>query len=232
MSFCTPCDQATNKNLSSWFNRSLRPVYADLLNDAYGLLFEWQKKKCELTCELAYWVVGREFGEEHPQKPIEGGSGCSVTCELQLTQYMCDVVSCQFGYPVTPESLDDDDYTSGYGNGVHICNVQLLLCAIEEATQAVQDACALIEVDIAYEKGQRGNLDVLRERKGITDDDLGIIYADREDAMILVSPEGELSTKYKEDARLRKNLWIGAAVLGGVILLGGGGIFYLKRGER
>lgn len=225
------CDPATNQRLSAWWNKGDRQLYADRLNEAYADLFLWRKKECELACELAYWIVGREFGEEHPQAPKEGGSGCESTCASQMPEYDCDPVPCPYGHPVTEASLDKDDAQSIHGDGVWSCDVDNLLEKIRLATQASQDACALLEVDISYEKSQRGNLTELRERKGITDDDLGIIYADREEAMVLVSPSGELAQQYEADAARNRTLYLIAAALGGVIVVGGISAYVMGRGE-
>lgn len=247
-------DAATNVKLSKWTTSdATREYWANKYNERVELLDSWIKRRCELVCELSYWIVGREFGADNPYAPKEGGSGCDTTCgnyvvitnenderQSTLTQesfpQACDYMDCDFGKPpLIGEDLNRDDWPTEWGKftkGLWLSQFRPYLCALDKKIQAIKNECLIIEIDIQYEKEQRRNLDELRERKGISDDDLRIIYGDREEAMMLVSPEGEYSKDREKEEKTQRNLYITAAVLAGIVGLGGLGFYLMNRGEQ
>ena len=231
-------------------DKSTRENFANSLNKRYAKYHELKKLECSLVCELAYWTTGREFGEENEYAPTQAASNCASTCSTQLATFDCNWINdgtfkpytggsakgkkfkrgCQWGYPVTESSLIPGGYWQK--PETTYCEIHRALSSLETKIQALQVACDLLVTEIEYEMSQRENIVELRESKGITDRHLSFIYADREEAMMLVAPDSDLVVHTEEEEEAQRKLWMWVAGLGALIAFGGAGIWQIRRKER
>ena len=230
---------AENGNDTVLSKESSRKGAANTINHNRGAYAYGIHRRDMALCELAHWTVGRMFRDSSSDDPpTEYNHNCSnldyhrlagttesITYspgmgEEEITETYTDLgggrprVDAVHGKPsasVTANQIKAGDpffcrTRPCEENDVYDYNQKFSgkITQIDNEERALREA-------IKYEKDQRGNLETLRDEKGIEDWHLEIIYTDREKIRSETNPSSEGGLNYLKKQAAVPYIWLGVA---------------------